>query len=317
MVSSGSSAHCVAPVCETNHALFGSRKSTYTVVQICGTTSTYLNRYYFKGFDLDNDYGLNLDLDSDYGLNLDYTKQLKDLYGPYNDYVKQLRNSYNLSSSYGNLKNSYQKEIDLLQRQIELLKMELELSKLRGKQLDSLTTTSRYAPSTRSAPSAISAKNKKRWAPVSSVSNKRITNKPNPKYVRKTSSGSSLSMKDVKKRWRPSRFVDIEDASLDYLQQQYSIYLGIYNNAVSKRANYTTEKERQEQIKNYSNYLSDLEFQIEKLGGVVSKQHKDDNLSDETYDKFRGKEDIEEGMFFTIASVLSILLSVMIFASGD
>ena len=39
MVSSGSSAHCVAPICETNHALFGSRKSTYTVVQICGTTS--------------------------------------------------------------------------------------------------------------------------------------------------------------------------------------------------------------------------------------------------------------------------------------
>jgi hypothetical protein len=34
MVSSGSSAHCVAPVGEINQALFGSRKSTYTAVQI-------------------------------------------------------------------------------------------------------------------------------------------------------------------------------------------------------------------------------------------------------------------------------------------
>jgi len=39
MVSSGSSAHCIAPVCEANHASCGSRISTYTAVQICEATS--------------------------------------------------------------------------------------------------------------------------------------------------------------------------------------------------------------------------------------------------------------------------------------
>ena len=62
-----------------------------------GNPDTYLNRYYFKEFDRDND-----------------------------------------------LKDSYQRQIDSLQQQIKLLEI-----KLKEKQFNSPTTTSRYTPSTR------------------------------------------------------------------------------------------------------------------------------------------------------------------------